>query len=210
VTRVTAAVHRLRGIYAIVGEEATDPLALARTILEAGVRIVQYRAKDRMSEQHARALRALTYERKALFILNDEWPAVEEFDADGVHLGPDDAASAELPAIRKRLQGRILGLSCGTENEARAAQRVGADYIGVGSVYATSSKTDAGEPIGISGLRRVAAATALPVAAVGGITVHNLAEVAASGVAMAALLSAFSTSPNPAAAARELLDLWPA
>lgn len=202
--------HRLRGIYAIVGESGPDPLILTRALLVGGIRIVQYRAKDRMNVQHARALRALTREHNALFILNDDWRAVDEFDADGVHLGPGDAQVSELASIRNRLPGRIIGLSCGTEDEARAAQRVEADYIGVGSVYATSSKADAGEPIGISGLQRIAATTSLPVAAIGGITTRNLAEVAATGVEMAAVLSAFAASPDAAASAKEFVRLWPA
>jgi thiamine-phosphate pyrophosphorylase len=207
---VSAAAHRLRGIYAILGESGPNPVVLGRQLLEGGIRIVQYRAKDRLNAQHANALRALTYEYDALFILNDDWRAVDEFDADGVHLGPDDVPAADLPAVRERLKGRIVGLSCGNREEAFQAQRVGADYIGVGCVYPTRSKADAGEPIGIAGLHRVAAASSLPVAAIGGITMRNAPEVAAAGVAMAALLSEFAASADPAALARKLVTWWPA
>lgn len=197
----------LRGIYAIVNESVSpQPVAVTRAILDGGARIVQYRAKSGIVPEHARAMRALTRERHALFIINDDWRAVQSYDADGVHLGPDDARAEDLAAIRAALPDRLIGVSCGTPDEARAA--ADADYIGVGSVYATASKADAGDPIGIAGLRAVAATTALPVAAIGGITLATLADVRASGVAMAAVISAISAAPDPRAATAELVRRW--
>ncbi|MBV9972778.1 MAG: thiamine phosphate synthase [Candidatus Eremiobacteraeota bacterium] len=206
--RVSAAAHRLRGIYAIVDAGGRDPVQLTEQLLDGGIRIVQYRAKGGVIAAHARAMRDLTNERNALFIINDEWRAVETFDADGVHLGPDDAYASQWPAIRRHLRGRILGVSCGSEDEARTAQAAGADYIGVGCVFPTKSKSDAGDPIGVAGLERVAAATSLPVAAIGGINLSNIAEVYASGVAMAALISALSASASPRDTARQLVARW--
>ena len=206
--RVSAAAHRLHGIYAIVDASAPDPVQLMCELLDGGIRIMQYRSKGGISPAHARTMRHLTYDRDALFILNDDWRAVDRFDADGVHLGPDDAQKDELPAIREQLRGRILGLSCGTQDEARSAEIVGADYIGVGCVFATTSKTDAGEPIGIAGLKRVASATSLPVAAIGGIDLMNIPQVAMTGVAMAAILSAFHSGGNPSDVARQLIARW--
>ena len=121
-----ALVTRLRGIYAIVNEDERDAVAIARAALEGGVRIVQYRAKRGIVAEHARALREFTRQYHALFILNDDWRAVQTYDADGVHVGPDDAQSHEMAEIRSALAGRILGMSCGTEDEARAAQACGA------------------------------------------------------------------------------------
>jgi thiamine-phosphate pyrophosphorylase len=198
----------LSGIYAIVNEGENDPVALARAALDGGVHIVQYRAKSGIVPEHARAIRDLTRDHDALFILNDEWRAVEKYGADGVHVGPEDAASEELPRIRAVLADRVVGVSCGTEAEARLAQAAGADYIGVGSVYATSSKADAGPPIGIAGLYRVAHATKLPVAAIGGITLESIPELRATGVAMAAVISAISASLDPYAAAAALVRAW--
>ena len=197
----------MRGIYAILNEER-DPVELARAILAGGVRIVQYRAKPGIVKEHASQLRALTRKHNALFIINDDWRAAQTFEADGVHLGPEDANFAELAAIREGLGDRLIGLSCGTVEEARAAQAAGADYMGVGSVFATGSKSDAGEPLGIEGLKRVAAATSLPVAAIGGIDLQNLSAVRATGVAMAAMISAFSAASDPAAAAAQLVRMW--
>lgn len=198
---------RLRGIYAIVNDGPRNPVDHVAALLDGGVRIFQYRAKNGIVAANVRAIVDLARARDALVLLNDDWEAAVRFDADGAHLGPDDATRADLPAIRERLRGRLLGLSCGTEEEARFAQACGADYIGIGAVYATNSKADAGSPIGIAGLSRVAAACSLPAAAIGGISFENLAHVRASGVAMAALISALNES-DPAAAARRLVAAW--
>ena len=88
--------------------------------------------------------------------------------------------------------GFLIGASCGTPAEARAAQRAGADTIGIGAVYATSTKTDAGAAIGLDGLRAVMNATTLPCAAIGGIGLHNIGAIAQTGVAMACVISAIA------------------
>jgi thiamine-phosphate pyrophosphorylase len=203
-----ALVARLRGIYAIVNEGEPNPVEMTRAAIAGGARIVQYRAKSGIVPAHARAIRELTRGAGALFMLNDEWRAVDAYEADGVHVGPEDAQPHEISQIRAALGARILGVSCGTAEEATDAERFGADYIGVGSVYATNSKADAGEPIGIPGLLRVAAATRLPVAAIGGITLERIAAIAECGVAMAAVISAISGSADPQAAAAALVRAW--
>jgi thiamine-phosphate pyrophosphorylase len=195
----------LRGIYAILNEDERT-LELARSALNAGVRVVQYRAKRGIVAETLRALRDLTRERDALLIVNDDWRAAEAFDCDGVHLGPDDAGFGSVEAVRTAMPQRLIGLSCGTTAEARAAGD--ADYLGVGSVYPTHSKGDAGEPIGIAGLRTIAETTPLPIAAVGGITAQTVADVRRAGAAMAAVVSAISGASEPARAARELIEAW--
>ena len=143
-----------------------------------------------------------------MLIVNDDWRAALDFDCDGVHLGPDDEGFVELGPVRDALGQRIIGLSCGTVEEAQSANRLRADYIGVGAVYATGSKADAGDPIGIEGLMRVAGVAAMPVAAIGGISSRNLPTVRQTRVAMAAVISAISDAADPNAAARELVDRW--
>ena len=203
-----AFVTQLRGVYGIVNEGERDPIALTYAILRGGARLVQYRAKAGIVPDRVRAIRAATREARALFILNDDWPAVEEFDADGVHVGPDDVAFGDLARVRERVRGRILGVSCGTQDEAKLARAAGADYLGVGSVFPTPSKADAGAPIGIEGLQRVAAAASLPVAAIGGITAQNIALVRDTGVAMAAVISAIAASADPQSATADLVARW--
>lgn len=205
VTRAQRAVL-LRGIYAIVNESERT-LEIAQGVLDAGVRIVQYRAKQGIVAQRLRALRALTRRYEALLILNDDWRAAVDFDGDGVHLGPDDPGFAAPATLRAALGERLIGLSCGTVQEARLAAAAGVDYIGVGTIHATGSKGDAGEPIGIAGLMRVAGTTALPVAAIGGISVANLPQIRRSGVAMAAVIAAVA-GDNPYDAAQELIAAW--
>lgn len=202
-----ARVSRLRGIYAILNE-SDDVLLLARAVLDAGIGVLQYRAKHGIVSGHLLALRDMTEAVGALLIVNDDWRAVLEFNCDGVHLGPDDDGFAEIAPVRAAIGARLIGLSCGTVEEASEANRLGADYIGVGSVYATASKDDAGDPIGIDGLRRVAAVARMPVAAIGGITARNVEAVRRSGVAMAAVISAISAAPDPPSAARELVRQW--
>ncbi len=197
----------LSGIYAIVNE-AADCVDLARAAVEGGVRIIQYRAKGGIVPDHARALRAVTRSAGALFIINDDWMAAKAYAADGAHVGFDNLGAPDVAVIRSELGARVLGVSCATQAQAQTAQAAGADYLGVGSVYETGSKTDAGAPIGISGLKSIAQASLLPVAAIGGITLERLPEVRAAGVAMAAVLSEIARSSQPQAAARALVQAW--
>lgn len=198
----------LHGLYVIVNEGALDPVPIARAVLSAGVRLVQYRAKSGVVDANLRALRELTRASGAMLILDDDWRAAREHECDGVHLGPDDDGYSRVGAVRAAMPDVLVGLSCANEGEARAAESEGADYVGVGSVYATATKRDAGDPIAIDGLRRVAEATRLPVAAIGGIAIGNLCEVRATGVAMATVVSAISGDPDPGAAARRLVLMW--
>ncbi len=198
----------LHGIYAIVDDREDGAGTLVRAVLEGGARIVQYRAKRGIDFTRARNMLAAAREWGALFIVNDDWRAAETLDADGVHLGPGDARADEIAAIRAALPHRLIGVSCGTPKEARAAEEAGADYTGVGAVYATQSKADAGEPIGIAGLLRVAGATCVPVAAIGGIGFANLAEIRRAGVAMAAVISAIAASDDPRTATARLVAIW--
>ncbi len=199
----------LHGIYVIVNESPRAP-EIARASLAAGVRIVQYRAKGGLVDARLRALRELTKAYGALLILDDNWRAALAYACDGVHLGPGDEGFADPTLVRTAAPEMLIGLSCADEEEARTAESRGADYMGIGSVYATRSKEDAGAPIGIEALRRIASASGLPAAAIGGISIENLREVRESGVAMAATISAVSLDPDPGPgqAVRQLVTLW--
>ncbi|MDQ2991374.1 MAG: thiamine phosphate synthase [Candidatus Eremiobacteraeota bacterium] len=198
----------MRGIYAIVDEDGRDPVAIARAALAGGVRILQYRAKHGIVAATARALRRATLECGALCIMNDDAEAAMTHDFDGVHVGPDDPGFADVASLRALLGERVIGVSCGTVAEAVAAEASGADYIGVGAVYVTKSKADAGEPMGIEGLKGIAAATILPVAAIGGIGLASIPAIRATGVAMAAVISAIADARDPRAAAEALVLMW--
>lgn len=197
----------LHGIYVIVND-GPRALDLARGALAAGVRIVQYRAKNGITPNRVRTLRALTRDHDALLVMNDDWQAAIDYDCDGVHLGPDDAGFDRVAPVRSALEERLIGLSCGTLDEVRSANDGDADYIGAGSVYATPSKSDAGTPIGTTGLRALCAVSRLPVAAIGGITAERLRDVRDTGVAMAAVISAVAGAGDARASAEALVDAW--
>ncbi|HEX8805338.1 MAG TPA: thiamine phosphate synthase, partial [Candidatus Aquilonibacter sp.] len=148
--------EKLRGIYVIVNEDARAP-DLARAVLDAGVKVVQYRAKGGVNLGHIQLLRQFTLAHQALLIVNDDWRAALAYDCDGVHLGPDDEGFGDVATMRAALGDRLIGLSCGTLDEVRFANGEDVDYLGIGAVYATGSKADAGTPIGIDSLRALAA-----------------------------------------------------
>ncbi len=200
---------RLRGLYVLTDAQlGGGHLAIARAALRGGARVIQLRDKAtpaRALLQIARELRQLTRQFDALLLVNDQLDLALLCEADGVHLGPDDWPVREVRALVAR--DFLVGVSCGTPDEARAAQRAGADTIGIGAVYATQTKTDAGGAIGLDGLRAVMNATTLPAAAIGGIGPHNIGDVAASGVAMACVISAIANAGDETAmesATREL------
>lgn len=210
--------HRLRGLYVITDEHwgnrhaaeqrihdagqraANGHIAIARAALRGGAGIIQLRDKSASAAQLlpvARELRRLTQLSGALFILNDRVDMALACDADGVHLGPDDLPLADA---RRRLSPHcIIGASCGDIEEARRAAQRGADYIGAGAVFATTTKSDAGAPIGLENLRAITAATTLPVAAIGGIGQSNIAQVVEAGAVMACVVSAVSAAGDEAA-----------
>jgi thiamine-phosphate pyrophosphorylase len=197
----------LHGIYVILNA-SPHVLELARAVLDAGVRVVQYRAKGSIEASDLEQLRRDTLVHDALLILNDDWRAARAFDCDGVHLGPEDDGFAQIATVREALPHGLIGLSCGTVHEVRFANDADVDYLGIGSVYATTSKTDAGAPIGTSALQALVQIAGVPVAAIGGITAATLPAIRRSGAAMAAVISAVSAAPDPRRAARELIAAW--
>ncbi|MGB6987376.1 MAG: thiamine phosphate synthase [Candidatus Aquilonibacter sp.] len=199
--------EKLHGIYVIVNEDAGAPVR-ARAVLDAGVKVLQYRAKTGVNIGHVQLLRQYTLAHDALLIVNDDWRAALAYDCDGVHLGPDDEGFAVVATVRAALRDRLIGLSCGTVDEVRFANGQDVDYVGVGAVYATASKADAGAPIGIDGLRAIAAESWNPVAAIGGIGLAQLDDVRATGVAMTAVISAVAGADDPQAAAQALVERW--
>ena len=182
---------------------------MARAALSNGARIVQLRDKAASGAQllrFAQELRELTSRHDALLLINDRIDIALASGADGVHLGPDDLL---LSAARQLLPFQIIGASCGTLEEARHAERLGADYIGVGAVFGTQTKHDAGAPIGLENLRAIVQKTALPVAAIGGIARGNIASVVRCGAKMACVVSAIGNGIDESemeVRTRELVD----
>ncbi|GAC1547558.1 MAG: thiamine phosphate synthase [Candidatus Velthaea sp.] len=197
----------LSGIYALLEpERVADPLGFTRALLAGGIRIVQIRAKRGIAREQLASLVAVAHECGGIVIVNDDVELAEI--ADGVHLGQEDAALHDLRAVRARLGARLIGLSCGTPAEARAVDPALIDYIGVGPIFATGTKADAGAPIGVNGVRAVAIAAPVPAAAIGGIDLAKVSRVRESGVAMAAVLSALTAGDDVAATARAFVRAW--
>ena len=190
----------LRGLYVITDAHlGGGHLAIASAALRGGARIIQLRDKSTPPRELlaiARELRVLTRQFEALLFVNDRLDLALLCGADGVHLGPDDWPIADVRGAVKA--DFLIGASCATPVQARAAHRDGADLIGIGAVYATSTKTDAGEAIGLDDLRAIDAATPLPGAAIGGINLDNIGAVAQTGVAMACVISAIAGAGDAA------------
>jgi thiamine-phosphate diphosphorylase len=199
----------LRGLYVI-----TDPhlggghLMGARAALQGGARIIQLRDKEATTRQlveYAQSLRTLTREYGALLIINDRLDVALAVEADGVHLGQDD-----LPvALARRIAGErlIIGVSAETVEEALRAEADGADYLGVGPMFATDTKPDAGVPVGPERLRAIKERVSIPVFGIGGITLQNAPQVLMAGADGICVISAIFTAPEPVQATRQLVAL---
>lgn len=177
-----------------------------RAALEGGAPAVQLRNKgDTLREivSMGHELRSLTRAAGALLFVNDRLDVALAIGADGVHLGPDDLPVAE--ARKAAPPHFLIGRSADDPTVARRAVEDGADYIGCGTVYATSTKKDAGALIGLDGLERVAVSVTVPVVAIGGITTDRAAEVAGTHAAGVAVVGAVMSATDPSRAVRELM-----
>lgn len=177
---------------------------LAAAAWDGGADGVQLRDKTRDAERRlavARRLRSLRGNGPGrCFLVNDDPHLAAEADADGVHVGPEDATPRAARAVVGA--GRLVGYSAGTPDEARFAEAEGADYLGVGPVFGSASKVDAGPALGLAEFRRIVDATRLPVIAIGSITPERIDAVLEHGGYGVAILSAFVLAADPAAAVR--------
>jgi thiamine-phosphate diphosphorylase len=173
--------------------------------LRAGAPAIQLREKEwgaGRTLELALKLRELCAAHDALFFVNDRFDLALASGADGVHLGPDDIPLGEVRRIAP--PGFLIGWSTDDPDEARKAEAEGADYLGCGTVWPTSSKADAGEAIGPDGLARVAGAVEIPVVGIGGITPENVHLVRGTGAAGVAVMGAVMGARDPGSAVRAL------
>jgi hydroxymethylpyrimidine kinase/phosphomethylpyrimidine kinase/thiamine-phosphate diphosphorylase len=204
----------LRGLYVLTDSELRPERAATEIVdaaLAGGARIVQLRDKRLATPelvQLARHLAARARAAEALFIVNDRVDMALAADADGVHLGPDDLP----PADARRLLGpdAIVGVSVSSVEEARDVAPF-ASYLGIGAIFGSTTKLDAGPPVGVARIAEIRAAYPRHrTVAIGGIDASNIAEVAASGVDAAAVVSAVVCAPDMRAAATELVGRFEA
>lgn len=199
---------RISGLYVIIDPRQTrgrDPVEVARQALRGGARILQWRDKTRDKGEQlppARSIRELCRQHEALFIVNDHVDLALACDADGAHLGrkdlPVNTVRPWVPA------GFLIGVSTNNAEEASQAERDGADYAAVGSIFPTASK-ETTRPASPERLREVKQAAGIPVVAIGGINEDNVAQVLEAGADAVAVISAVCGADDVEEAARRLV-----
>lgn len=195
-------------LYAVTGGTSALPLTeQVRQAVAGGATFVQLREKtlDHAAiVREALELKEICAAAKIPLVIDDDAQAALEADVDGVHVGQSDMALAEA----RRLLGpeKIVGVSVHTVEEALAAERGGADYLGVGAMFATATKTDA-EVLSFETLRAIGETVQIPVVVIGGISLENLPRFAGSGADGAAVVSAIFSQPDIRKAAAELRSL---
>lgn len=194
-------------LYAVTDRSWLDGDTLYHQVeqaLEGGVTFVQLREKELEEEQffrEAKELRGLCRRYRVPFVVNDHVEIAVRTDADGIHVGQSDMEAGD---VRKRLgPDKIIGVSVQNVEQALLAQKRGADYLGVGAVFHTDSKTDA-SAVSLETLRAVCEAVEIPVIAIGGIGEENVMELAGSGICGVAVISAIFAQPDLKTAAMKL------
>lgn len=172
--------------------------------LDGGVTFLQLREKQIDSElflQEAQKLKELCKQYQVPFVINDDVELALKVDADGVHVGQSDMEAGD---VRKKLgKDKIIGVSAQTVEQAVMAEKHGADYLGVGAVFPTSSKDDAQE-VDYETLKAICQAVQIPVIAIGGINTQNVDRLKGSGICGVAVISAIFAQEDIKEAAKEL------
>ncbi len=181
--------------------------AQVEAALSGGVTMLQLREKDMPDDlflAEARQIKQLADAYQVPLIINDNLAVALSSGAAGLHIGQDDCP---VTAARQALGAeKILGVSAQTVEQALAAEAAGADYLGVGAIYSTATKTDA-KLVSPEKLAEICRAVKIPVVAIGGLTADNLPPLLASGIVGAALVSAVFAQPDIAAACRRLSEV---
>jgi thiamine-phosphate pyrophosphorylase len=202
--------RRMAGLYVIIdiaflkGRNVAD---VAAQVIRGGATTIQLRDKERTTRDFlnsALELRHICSEHNILFIVNDSLEVTLASDADGLHIGQDDLP---FDTARRLLPiDKILGCSASTIDEAKKARAEGADYLGIGAIYPTTSKDTAGT-IGTDTLRDIRRAVDLPLVAIGGINQNNLKAVMKAGADAAAVISAVMGADDIEKATRQLAQI---
>jgi thiamine-phosphate pyrophosphorylase len=196
---------RLYGFVDTAYIEELDPGEVTRDLIAGGVDIIQVRAKEKSHAERVdvgRKVVSAAFQYKVPVIINDDVEAAFEAGADGVHLGQEDWAAIPREGRAERLANmRIVGLSTHSLEQALAAERDGADYIGIGPIFPTATKPGV-KPVGVELVREIAARVKTPFFAIGGITLDNIGEVLEAGATRVAVVSAILQAPVRTTAAR--------
>ena len=180
---------------------------VVESVLQNGATFLQIREKDLAEdafEAEAERLKTLCVQHGVPFVVNDSVEIALQCDADGVHVGQSDIKGRDIRAIIG--SDKILGISAGTVEEAVAAEKAGADYIGVGAVFPTGTKKNA-TPMTMELLKEIVSSVSIPVVAIGGISAENILQLRGSGVDGVAVVSAIFAAEDPGKATADLLKL---
>lgn len=197
-------------VYAVTDRAWVGKMSLYQQVeaaLQNGATCIQLREKelddaDFLAE--AQEMAALCRRYHVPFIINDKVDIAIACHADGVHVGQEDMAASD---VRKRVGDQMMiGVSAHTVEEALEAVRNGADYLGLGAVFSTSTKTDAGA-MSFDTLKAICDAVEIPTVAIGGISPANIMQLAGSGVDGVAVVSAIFGAPDPGQATAQLVEL---
>ncbi|MFZ2655750.1 MAG: thiamine phosphate synthase, partial [Victivallales bacterium] len=194
-------------IYPVISSEfcaGRSPIYVLEQIAEGGARIVQLREKNKNGTdliRLAREFRRICDRHGMLLIMNDNVGIAVETGADGVHLGQDDMPLADAREASSEL---ILGCSTHSKEEALKAQADGADYINIGPIFATQTKTTGYNPLGMEILRAVPSLLRIPFTVMGGIKERHIPELVSLGAARIAMVTEITTADNIASKVREL------
>ncbi len=196
-------------VYFIMGTaNSAQPLEILEKALQAGITCFQFREKGAGCltgedyESFARACQKLCRKYGVPFIVNDDVSLALKLDADGIHVGQDDLAITEFRSYAKE---KIIGVSVHDEREMALAVRSGADYVGIGPIYPTKSKSDAKPPAGLDFLQKARSRyPEFPIVGIGGINEKNAADVRSSGADGVAIISVICESSNIEKTVQEL------
>lgn len=199
-------------LYFIMGSNNTggrNPEQVLQEALQGGITCFQFREKGQgaLPEEEkwrlGRKMKAQCAAFHVPFIVNDDVDMAIRLEADGIHIGQEDDPASK---VKERCPSRMMvGVSVRTVEEAHRAAADGADYLGVGPMFATDTKEDAKAPVGLEGIRRLRAeGITLPIVGIGGIDASNAAAIVEAGADGVSLISAISLAEEPEKAAREL------
>ena len=197
-------VYAITDRYWLNGAKLADQV---EDVLKNGATFLQLREKSFTHEEmvaEAKEIKAIAAKYQVPFVINDDIYAEKEIDADGVHIGQSDM---EYRKAREILgEDKIIGLSAGNLQEAIDAEKMGADYIGVGAVFHTDTKKDT-TAMSFEELKEITDTVSIPVVAIGGISADNLMQLAGTGIDGISVISAIFGQEDPGAATKKLVEL---
>lgn len=204
--------RELLRVYFIMGSPNCyqEPEVVLKAAIQGGITLFQFREKGKGSLQGieklylAKKLQRICKTNEIPFIVNDDIELALEVDADGVHIGQEDEPA---DAVRKKIGNKILGVSAHNLIEAKKAMAAGADYLGIGPIYPTTTKEDAKEAQGLTFVKELrAAGIGIPLVGIGGITAEHAPPIIRAGADGVSVITAISHAADPEASARLLRE----